>query len=224
MMTSDLISVVVPVYNGAEFLGECLESLLAQEYPVIEVVVVDDGSADNSAAIAEGVPGVRTLRRAHAGLGAARNAGITAARGRLIGFCDADDMWKPNKARVQAEFLDAHPETDLVLCRQDTTFEGGASHPAWLIPDQRYGDLDGVSPTSALFRREVFDRIQYRIDMQTGTDFNLLVRARAAGFTIALIEESLRIRRIHGDNMTTREGPAYAQMFETVRDHLRNRR
>jgi hypothetical protein len=109
-------------------------------------------------------------------------------------------------------------------CAGRTPLEDGASQPEWLIPDQRYGDLDGVSPTSALFRREVFDRIQYRTDMQNGTDFDLLVRARAAGFNIALIEESLRIRRIHGDNMRTREGPAFAQMFETVREHLRNRR
>ena len=223
-MSNVLVSVVVPVYNGSAFLTECLDSLVAQEYPDIEIIVVDDGSTDSSADIADRYPRIRTLRRAHAGLGASRNTGIDAASGGLIGFCDADDMWKPSKARVQVEFLEANPETDIVLCRQDTTFEPGASHPDWLIPDQVYGDLDGVSATSALFRRGVFEQIRYRTDLEGGSDFNLLVRARAAGFGIALIEDSLRIRRIHDDNMMTRLGSAKAQLFETVREHLRAQR
>lgn len=219
-----LVSVVVPVWNGAEFLRPCLESLLAQDHPAMEVVVVDDGSTDDSAVIAERYAGVRVLRRPHEGLGATRNAGIAASAGELVGFCDADDLWKPHKARVQVEYLAAHPEIDLVLCRQDTIFEDGVTRPDWLFPDQLHGDLDGVSPTSALFRRAVFDRLQYRTDTQNGADFNLLVRARTAGFGIALLQESLRVRRIHGHNMMHVEGPAKSQMFASVREHLRGRR
>jgi glycosyltransferase involved in cell wall biosynthesis len=223
-MSPTLVSVVVPVYNGSEFLAECLGSLLAQDHPAVEIVVVDDGSTDDSADIAERYSAIRTLRRVHEGLGGARNAGIAATTGPLIGFCDADDLWKPNKASAQVGYLVAHPEIDLVLCRQDTSFEAGVDHPDWLIRDQTLGDLDGVSPTSALVRRRVFDRVGFRTDMDVGTDFNFLVRARAAGFGIALMHDSLRVRRIHGDNMTDREGPAFSEMFDTVREHLRNRR
>jgi glycosyltransferase involved in cell wall biosynthesis len=219
-----LVSVVVPVFNGARFVGECLASLLAQEYPAVEVVVVDDGSADDSAGIAEGFAGVRVLRRPHEGLGRTRNAGIRATRGSLIGFCDADDTWKPEKARVQADYLAAHPECAVVLCRQDTIIEPGVERPSWLVPDQIRGDLDGISPTSGLFRREVLDRLGgFRTDMEMGADFNLLVRTRTAGFQVGLIERPLRVRRIHDDNMTTRHGAAKAAMFETVREHLRSR-
>jgi hypothetical protein len=70
----------------------------------------------------------------------------------------------------------------------------------------------------------VFERIRYRTDLEGGSDFNLLVRARAAGFGIALIEDSLRIRRIHHDNMMSRLGGAKSQLFETVREHLRAQR
>ncbi len=221
----ELVSVVVPVYNGERFLSECLVSLLSQDHSSIEVVVVDDGSTDGSAELAERfAPDVRVVRRPHEGLGAARNAGIDAASGSLIGFCDADDWWKPHKARVQVAHLAEHPDVDLVLCRQDTVIEAGTRAPDWLIPDQVYGDLDGVSPTSALFRRAVFDAVRYRTDMEVGTDINLLVRARAAGFTIDVLDESLRVRRIHDDNMTTRLGGGKSGMFETVREHLRSRR
>jgi len=223
-----LVSVVVPVFDGARFLRECLDSLIEQDHSPLEIVVVDDGSGDDSAAIAEEFArrheSVRVLRRAHEGLGASRNAGIEAARGELIGFCDDDDTWKPHKARVQVAHMEAHPTVDIALCRQDTVFEPGVESPEWLRADQTYGDLDGVSPTSGLFRRSVFDRLRYRTDMDTGTDFDLLFRARAEGFTIAVIEESLRTRRIHDDNMTTRLGPSRTQVFASVRDHLRRRR
>jgi glycosyltransferase involved in cell wall biosynthesis len=219
-----LVSIVVPVLNGARFLGECLDSLLAQEYPAVEVVVVDDGSSDDSAAIGESFAGVRVIRRPHEGLGPTRNAGILATTGPLVGFCDADDMWKPDKARVQVDYLQAHPSCAVVLCRQDTRIEPGVEPPPWLVPDQVRGDLDGISPTSGLFRREVLEHLGgFRTDMVMGTDFNLLVRTRTAGFEIALLDRPLRVRRIHDDNMTTRHGAAKDAMFHTVRQHLRSR-
>lgn len=222
--TTPLVSVVVPVYEGERYLAQCLDSLVAQDHPAMEVLVVDDGSTDGSAAIAERYPQVRLLRREHEGLGATRNAGVAAATADLIAFCDADDWWKPNKASVQVAYLGFHPRVDIVLCRQDTHFETGVRRPDWLIPDQRYGDLDGVSATSGLFRRPVFEQLRYRTDMATGSDFNLLVQARAAGFAIEVLDESLRVRRIHGDSMSDREGAAFDQMFVTVREHLRRSR
>lgn len=219
-----LVSVVVPVFNGAGFLGECLDSLVRQDHAPIEIIVVDDGSTDDSAAVAASFPSVQVLRRPHEGLGATRNAGIDAANGDLIGFNDADDLWLPHKARRQVEYLAAHPECDIVLCRQDTKFEGDAGSPEWLIPDQRYGDLDGVSPTSGLFPRRVFESIRFRTDMESGTDFNLLVQARSAGFGIDVLDEVLRTRRIHSSNMMHEMGPALAPMFTSVRDHLRKMR
>jgi glycosyltransferase involved in cell wall biosynthesis len=219
-----LVSVVVPVYDGERYLAQCLDSLVAQDHPAIEIVVVDDGSTDRSATIADSYPEARVLRRPHEGLGATRNAGVAVATGELIGFCDADDWWKPHKASTQVAHLAAHPHVDIALCRQDTHFEPGTDRPDWLIPDQRYGDLDGVSATSGLFRRAVFEQLQYRTDMATGSDFNLLVQARAAGFGIEVLDESLRVRRIHGASMSDREGPAFDQMFQTVREHLRQQR
>ena len=214
----------MPVFNGARFLGECLESLLAQDYPTIEIVVVDDGSSDESADIAERFAGVRVLRRPHEGLAATRNAGVAATTGSLIGFCDSDDAWKPEKARVEVEYLEAHPECAIVLCRQETIFEPGVDPPSWLVPDQIRGDLDGVSPTSGLFRREVLERLGgFRLDMEIGSETNLLIRARTAKLDMALIEQPLRFRRIHDDNMTTRLGPAKDAMFRSVREHWRAR-
>ena len=101
------VSVVIPAYNAERYLRETLESVLAQTYRDFEVVVVDDGSKDSTAAIAEGVGGpVRVIRQANAGPSAARNHGIREARGDLIAFVDSDDLWLPEKLAEQVPLFD----------------------------------------------------------------------------------------------------------------------
>lgn len=109
MSAADL-SVVVPVRDGEATLGASLASILERADGLLEVIVVDDGSRDASAAIAEALgPPVRVLRQAGAGPAAARNAGVAAARGRLVGFLDADDLWLAGTPDPRRALLDAEP-------------------------------------------------------------------------------------------------------------------
>jgi glycosyltransferase involved in cell wall biosynthesis len=104
--SSPSISVVIPCYNGAKYLRETLASVLAQTHPILEVIVVDDGSTDDSAAIAESVgPPVRVIRQPNQGESVARNRGIDEARGDWVAFLDADDLWKPEKIAKQVAAL-----------------------------------------------------------------------------------------------------------------------
>jgi len=105
------ISVVIPAYNAARFLPRCLESVFAQTLKPLEVIVVDDGSTDNTAAVAEEL-GATVLRRPNGGPGAARNAGIQFATGEWIALLDADDLWAAEKLERQAACI--RPETVLV--------------------------------------------------------------------------------------------------------------
>jgi glycosyltransferase involved in cell wall biosynthesis len=220
-----LVSVVVPVWNREHHLDACLESLLAQTHPLVEVIVVDDGSTDRSAAVAEAHAGVRVLRRAHEGLPATRNAGIDASTGSLVGFCDSDDVWHPEKAERQVRHLAENPGCDVVLCRQVTFFDEGVPHPDWLRPDLVRGDLDGVSTQSGLFRRHVFAEIRYQDDVLLGEGFDLIAQVRWAGFGIDVLEERLWGRRIHGRSlMDARSEDAEAGMFRSIRKHLRAQR
>jgi glycosyltransferase involved in cell wall biosynthesis len=95
-VSNPLVSVVTPVYNGEAFLRETLESIFAQDYEPFEVIVVDDGSTDGSAAIARSYPAARYIRQHNQGPAAARNAGIAAARGEFLAFVDADDVALPH--------------------------------------------------------------------------------------------------------------------------------
>ncbi|MBI4573499.1 MAG: glycosyltransferase family 2 protein, partial [candidate division NC10 bacterium] len=109
-MTGPLVSVILPVYNGERFLAAAIASILAQDYQPIEVIVVDDGSTDGTAAIARSFQGVRYLYQPNQGPAFARNAGIAVARGAFIAFLDADDLMVPTRLSVQAGYLLAHPE------------------------------------------------------------------------------------------------------------------
>lgn len=110
-----LVSIIIPTYNRAGLVGTAIESALAQTYPATEVVVVDDGSTDETPAVLAGFGGrIRTIRTANRGCAAARNAGIAAARGDYLAFVDSDDAAPPDKLALQAPILDRSSEVGFV--------------------------------------------------------------------------------------------------------------
>src|ERR1044072_7097933 len=115
MTEQPLVSVIIPVYNGARFLLAALESVFAQTYRPFEVIVVDDGSADDSGRIAQSFSGVHYIRQANQGVAAARNTGIEAARGEFYAFLDQDDLWTPEKLRLQIQHMLNHPDLGYTL-------------------------------------------------------------------------------------------------------------
>ncbi|MEZ4836451.1 MAG: glycosyltransferase family A protein [Caldilineaceae bacterium] len=115
MTNTPLVDVIIPVYNGERYLHEAIESVLKQRYHPLQLIVVDDGSEDESAALAARFEGVHVLHGPHAGIGAALNRGIRHGKGDLIAFLDADDRWLPEKLARQVKCLQAHPGVDMVF-------------------------------------------------------------------------------------------------------------
>ncbi|PSB57682.1 glycosyltransferase family 2 protein [Chamaesiphon polymorphus CCALA 037] len=114
MSNFPLVSVIIPVYNRERYLAEAIESVLAQTYPAIELIVVDDGSSDRSAEIACSYP-VRYHYQPNAGMSAARNAGIALSTGRFLAFLDSDDIWVADKTAKQMAAFDADPSLEAVF-------------------------------------------------------------------------------------------------------------
>jgi glycosyltransferase involved in cell wall biosynthesis len=114
-----LVSVLIPSYNRAYIVASAIESVLAQTYPSVELVVVDDGSTDDTRTVVERYPNTRYIYQDNAGLAAARNTGLQAARGEFIAFLDSDDTWLPWKLAAQVAMMRRFPE--LVLTWTDMT-------------------------------------------------------------------------------------------------------
>ena len=196
-----LVSVIIPVHNGERYLQECLSSVVAQTWRPLDVIVVDDGSTDRSAAIAEGVEGVTIIRQANAGVAAARNAGIAAARADCIALLDQDDVWLPRKLEAQMELLRASPLLDYVLTRQERFVEPGHALPSWIRPGHVDTVLGGFEPSAVLFRRAALARVgPFDPRFVVASDAEWFFRATDAGLRTAFVEEPLLRRRIHDQN------------------------
>jgi glycosyltransferase involved in cell wall biosynthesis len=126
-MNVPLVSVIIPNYNYGRFLSDAIQSALGQSYPNLEVIVVDDGSTDNSAEIA-GRFGtqIKLIEQPNAGVSAARNRGISESQGALVAFLDSDDMWLPTKIEKQVRAFDEDPQIGLVHCGYVELYEDGS--------------------------------------------------------------------------------------------------
>ena len=193
-MSNQLVSIIICVYNGEEFLAEAIESAIAQEYEPTEIVVVDDGSTDGSAEIAKSYPQVRYIYQENQGPDAAKCAGMGAARGDFWASVDADDRMTPWALRVQMGYLLEHPEVTCVLGRQEWT-----NPPPWLTRDSIFGDLDGIPMSSTVVPLQIMrDLGGYNAD--TGGDLDFLIRLRQTGHEIKVLDELVLYRRYHGKN------------------------
>ena len=109
------VSVLIPTYNCARFLSQAIDSVLAQTFQDFEILVVDDGSTDDTAQVVARYPRVRYIRREHCGVSASRNAAVAAATGEIVVFLDADDFWLPEKLEKQVTYLDENPNCMLIF-------------------------------------------------------------------------------------------------------------
>ena len=182
-MTAPTVSVVIPAYNAGEALVRAIESALTQTHPVHEIFVVDDGSSDNTAEIAERYsPRVTVLRKANGGPASARNLGIHASTGEWIALLDADDWWFPQKTEVQLAYTKS-PDVGLVHGLYDHRIE---RPPPELTFDDLW-DHNSIGTASVLIRRSMFDQLGgFNEDraLISVEDYNLWLRAAAAGWRI----------------------------------------
>jgi glycosyltransferase involved in cell wall biosynthesis len=224
-MSAPLISVVIPAYNSAAFLAETLASVFAQDHRPLEVILVDDGSTDETLAIAQAwMPEVRTMRQENAGPGAARNRGIEMARGEFIAFIDADDLWPAGKLARQLRLLQSRPDLDLVLGLVQLDYQGSAKTGTLRFRDARQ-TVAFFSFGAALFRRECFERAGLlSVDLNDTEDADWFLRARDAGLAWLVLDEVALIYRRHGTNMTEHRPLPKSDIFRVLARAANRRR
>lgn len=219
---AELVSVVVPAHDAASYLSEAIESVLAQGRRELEIVVVDDGSSDPTACVAERFgPPVRVVRQRRAGPAAARNRGARESTGQWLSFLDADDLWEPGKLARQLDAFAQDPELGLVFghVQQFASPDAGAEAPVDREP--RPGYLAGALVT----RRAVWARVgPFDESLRVGELLDWLLRARALGVRERMLDERVLRRRVHGANMTRGNPPYLVDYTRVLRDELERRR
>ena len=197
------VSVLVPCYNAGAYLAQALQSLLAQTYQDFEILVVDDGSTDDSAAVAKSFFSVRYLYKSHSGISATRNLALKEARGELVAFLDADDLWLPEKLQKQVSYLDENPDCQLVYTLAKNFFSGDPEAMTQRQKQLLEANLDNYM-ASCCARRELFTRYgDFREDYAVGEDTYWVARLSAAGVSMRhCIQEPLYLRRIHESNIS----------------------
>ncbi len=225
-MSAPLISVIVPVFNGRLYLREALQSIADQGHEPLEIIVVDDGSTDDSAAIAGSFPGVTLLRQANAGVAVARNRGLAASRGEYVAFLDQDDRWTPDKLAVQLSLLLADPGAGLAVAREHIVLDDGVDElPRWQRPGALEEDHVVHLPGVVLARRSVFDQVGlFDPSYENGSDSDWIVRCRQMGINFAVAERALLLRRIHRGNASHRESVSRTDIFRLLHAAVRRNR
>lgn len=220
-MNETLISVIIPVYQGENYLAEALDSILAQNYRPIEVVVVDDGSTDGTAAIAQSYPLVHYIHQPNQGHSVAKNTGLANCTGGLIAFLDADDYWPPDKLAIESDYLKAHPEVGCVLGKMRNFLDGGIEKPRWIPEAVMAEDWDALSLGASLSHRWVFDRIGHFNDLYWhGNDLDWFIRLKEAGIPMVVLPEVFLFRRIHAANLSKDQNPLALERIRILKAHM----
>jgi glycosyltransferase involved in cell wall biosynthesis len=221
-----LISVIIPTYNGERYIVRTVDSALTQTYPHREVIVVDDGSPDHTAAALKSFEDrIIYIRKANGGPASARNAGIARARGEYIAFLDGDDLWEKEKLSEQAAFLAGHPDCGLVYTNLSVIDEEDAvvSIPRRPRPS---GDLfmplfmkNSVPTSSVLVRKVCFDCVglfDEDRDLISVEDYDLWIRM-ASRYRIGFLNKPLLRYRVHHKGISKNTARSYLGEEKVIR-------
>ncbi len=219
------ISVVVPVFNRASYVGEAIDSVLGQTRPPDELIVVDDGSTDDSVAVVErhARRSVRIVRQDNRGIGGARNRGLREATGDVVAFIDSDDLWERDKLERQVAVLRDGDDVQLVFghlvefLTPERADELGASLRVSTEP------VPGLIATTLLVRRAAVERIgPFDETLRVGEFVEWMARARDLGLASRMLSEVVARRRVHGGNtVLTRPNTDYLRAIKSTLDRRR---
>jgi glycosyltransferase involved in cell wall biosynthesis len=213
-MPEPSISIVMPVYNAAPYLAEAVASILSQSHSDLELILIDDGSSDGSADIIAGFsdPRIRLLTNENnMGVIHSLNRGMTAARGKYIARMDADDIALPDRLHLQKEYLDTHPDTDLVAGLVKLIDAEGNETGDW--EDDRLHVSDAsirsfmpvnncIAHPTIMGRAEVLRTFGYRLAQKGAEDYDLWLRMLAAGRHISKIDKVVLMHRLIPQSVT----------------------
>ena len=231
---SALVTVIIPTYNSARYLGEAIESVLSQSYRPIEIIVVDDGSTDDSSSVVKsfGTSLIRYHHQSNQGTAAARNKGLELARGHVIAHLDADDLWEKNKLTLQMNAIQVadhyhsnEPRPDIISGHVNEFYSPDlpSSHRERLRPPRQ--TVPGHVVSAMLVSREIHERVgPWDTSLSVGQDLDWIQRAQEMGIRTRMLPDVVLYRRLHASNKGLVHSDAIAQKLRILKASIERRR
>lgn len=202
-----LVSVIIPCYNHGQYLADGINSVLEQSWSPIEIVVVDDGSSDNTRAVAEQFPGVKYIYQKNQGLSAARNTGTRHSTGEFLSFLDADDWLYPEAIAYNVRQLLAEPEAAFISGAHDKVDDNRQllADECNVVNQDHYlrlleGNYIGMHAT-VLYRRSILEQFMFDTSLRACEDYDLYLKI-ARHYPVLHSTKKIASYRIHGSNMS----------------------
>ncbi|MGR3294293.1 MAG: glycosyltransferase family 2 protein [Candidatus Scalindua sp.] len=199
------ISVVIPLYNAEKYIGDTLESVLAQTYNVFEIIVVNDGSTDSSLDVVKKYSDVTVISQENQGEAGARNKGVVLSKGDFIAFMDHDDLWVPDKLKIQMEYFENNPQVGLVYS-QYTSFRDGKilrtrpqnGYSGWIFTKLLYKSI--IQASTVIVKRECLDVVgPYDEAFAFADEYDMFLRV-SKKFQCGFVDKGLTRYRVHDTN------------------------
>ena len=220
------ISVIIPCYNAAPYVREAIDSVLGQTCKCHEIIVIDDGSTDDSAAIVANYgAAVMLVRQANQGIAATRNQGLKLAQGNLLAFLDADDYWPADSVESRLTELSATPGLDGVFGLIDAFISPDLSSAQQQIITEMPAVQAGRLAGSLLVKRQVFEKVgDFNVDLQVGETMDWLARSQEQGIRFGQVSDIVLHRRIHTTNTVRKTQRLQADYLQVLRAAIERRR
>lgn len=219
------ISVIIPAFNAANTLQECIQSVISQSFKPREIIFINDGSSDASLAIAQGFQHLKVINQVNQGVASAMNQGLKLAKSEFFAFIDADDIWVSDSLEIQMKALTRDPHADGVVSWMKE----------FICPSLSAPDMERFKPRNiqqawvsgaTLVHRRIYDQIGgLNSQLRIGAWIDWIDRARLSGFAFTTHEQVLLMRRLHPNSLSVQYGKSPKEgMMDVVRLALERRR
>lgn len=202
-MKNPLVTVIMIVKNGERFIKEALQSVFAQNYRPIEILVIDGKSTDKTCEIANSFEEIRILTQQDFGVSDAYNQGINDASGEFVAFLSHDDIWTSDKLSVQIKYMNEHPQLLYTNAHIEYFIEPGSGIPDGFRKEWLHGPLPARIMETLVARKQVFEKVGvFNTSLNTAEDVDWYSRAASMEIPTYMIEKVLLHKRVHDRNVS----------------------
>jgi glycosyltransferase involved in cell wall biosynthesis len=213
------------VKNGERYFPFAIESVLKQNYDPLEIIVIDGQSIDQTVKLAKSIKAVRYFHQKDQGLANARNFGIQAARGEYISFLDCDDLWAPNKVRLQLDYLQSHPRCYGTITRMRYIIESEFIHLYQPLQDHYKADRIGYTPSTLFDHKDMYKMVgKFDPAFSLNCDADWFARLLDLKIAIYLVPDILVYKRIHDSNLSLDVTKSKNEMMRIIQNSINRKR